>query len=871
MKKLQKFTPKKNQLVKNAEKLNGKRDMRKKVVKSTSVGSDLKKRIVKRQQGGTLSASYINVEEPVLQYDNNGWIPVEDVFSDYNLPTQLNKTKEEPLPEAVKGTKEEISKDELEKRPIKQNAFINGLRPIISDTLKNRGIDTKWTDYLVAQAALESGWGKSESGKFNLSGIKGKGTTRSTKEYINGKMVNTKDSFKDYKNYEDWANQYINLLTNKRYGKAFSMSEQEFMPYIVKQGYATDPNYISKYNKVLNEVKKYQEGGTITGKQKRTINRMYRKNRNVPFINRIMSKSTLQIPDWEGVGNYATHKLGWAENDKGAFIFPNVQQVGNDLRDYTFIPDKWAGADAAQNKGNVILTTPENAKLFTEHYKDSKYFKRYAKNMPKRFQLGGTMNGLSPISFFSWFKSKPTTKEPLSVPETKPHKIVGKDQVLTPNFLNFMWSLENSVKNGYKNGKWYAHSSAEGGGKTVGPGIKINSKTHPLYDKVITKKQGLTTEEANKYLLELSGRSFDKVGKYITNKYDQVAWDTISPNIKQLLIRKDYNSRNGIKAFPKLVDAAVKGDIEGMRKHSKGYYKDPKTKKYVELPENKRIWDLIYYKKDGGKIQRFGEGKPIKEHPETKDVYEFYSKWLSNPEYAKRIDKYGFYKSKGKDVAKFRQRALDNTTVEKSFLVNNYYKNDKIVLPTIFNLRADNVPAHEVGHVLGSYNPTSSIAKAARLSDKEVKYIISQMKGYDPDYITKKETDEQLGYYGGHDQTRYDKAVKLEKLYKNPSLMEEDSYYFNSPSEAKANLQAFRYWLYKNGIYDINSGKPFTKDVLNKAKQKGGLDASSKRLLETFEDDKLINLMNTLASNTQTTNNVHYVKLGNKLTTETLI
>ena len=263
MKKLQKFTPRKSQLVKNAEKLNGKRDMRKKVVKSTSVGSDLKKRMVKRQQGGTLSASYINVEEPVLQYDNNGWIPVEDVFSDYNLPTQLNKTKEEPLPEAVKYTGTEEAKDESEKKPIKQNAFINGLRPIISDTLKNRGIDTKWTDHLVAQAALESGWGKSESGKFNLSGIKGKGTTRSTKEYINGKMINTKDSFKDYKNYEDWANQYINLLTNKRYGKAFSMSEQEFMPYIVKQGYATDPNYISKYNKVLNEVKKYEVGGKI--------------------------------------------------------------------------------------------------------------------------------------------------------------------------------------------------------------------------------------------------------------------------------------------------------------------------------------------------------------------------------------------------------------------------------------------------------------------------------------------------------------------------------------------------------------------------------------------------------------------------------
>ena len=41
------------------------------------------------------------------------------------------------------------------------------------------------------------------------------------------------------------------------------MSEQEFMPYIVKQGCATDPNYISKYNKVLNEVKKYEVGGKI--------------------------------------------------------------------------------------------------------------------------------------------------------------------------------------------------------------------------------------------------------------------------------------------------------------------------------------------------------------------------------------------------------------------------------------------------------------------------------------------------------------------------------------------------------------------------------------------------------------------------------
>ena len=49
------------------------------------------------------------------------------------------------------------------------------------------------------------------------------------------------------------------------------------------------------------------------------------------------------------------------------------------------------------------------------------------------------------------------------------------------------------------------------------------------------------------------------------------------------------------------------------------------------------------------KIKKYQEGGTlIKDHPETKDIYEFYSKWLSNPEYAKRIDKHGFYKSKGK-------------------------------------------------------------------------------------------------------------------------------------------------------------------------------------------------------------------------------
>ena len=40
---------------------------------------------------------------------------------------------------------------------------------------------------LVAQSALESNWGKSQSGKFNFGGIKGKGTIRKTREVIKWK------------------------------------------------------------------------------------------------------------------------------------------------------------------------------------------------------------------------------------------------------------------------------------------------------------------------------------------------------------------------------------------------------------------------------------------------------------------------------------------------------------------------------------------------------------------------------------------------------------------------------------------------------------------------------------------------------------
>ena len=49
------------------------------------------------------------------------------------------------------------------------------MTPAFENALKARGLDTKYAKYLVAQSALESNWGKSQSGKFKLWRNKGEG------------------------------------------------------------------------------------------------------------------------------------------------------------------------------------------------------------------------------------------------------------------------------------------------------------------------------------------------------------------------------------------------------------------------------------------------------------------------------------------------------------------------------------------------------------------------------------------------------------------------------------------------------------------------------------------------------------------------
>lgn len=113
---------------------------------------------------------------------------------------------------------------------------------------------------LIAQAALETGWGKSiisgENGSsFNLFNIKadkswlGDKIAKDTLEYEDGVAVKKKEPFRRYQSFAESFKDYTSFLnTNSRYNDALSMSYDPllYLQSLQDAGYATDPKYANK-------------------------------------------------------------------------------------------------------------------------------------------------------------------------------------------------------------------------------------------------------------------------------------------------------------------------------------------------------------------------------------------------------------------------------------------------------------------------------------------------------------------------------------------------------------------------------------------------------------------------------------------------
>jgi len=140
--------------------------------------------------------------------------------------------------------------------------FVRTLYPIAKQAADEIGVDPK---VLLAQAALETGWGKhvieGNNGKssYNLFNIKansnwiGDKVAIDTLEYKDGKPLKEKSAFKVYDSLEESFADYVQLLKNsKRYQQALKNAENPFAfaRSLQQAGYATDPEYAGKISRI---------------------------------------------------------------------------------------------------------------------------------------------------------------------------------------------------------------------------------------------------------------------------------------------------------------------------------------------------------------------------------------------------------------------------------------------------------------------------------------------------------------------------------------------------------------------------------------------------------------------------------------------
>ncbi|MCG5530010.1 flagellar assembly peptidoglycan hydrolase FlgJ [Halorhodospira halochloris] len=142
--------------------------------------------------------------------------------------------------------------------------FVEDITPLAKDTAERLGVSPV---ALIAQAALETGWGKhviqdsdgvSSNNLFNIkaqySGWNGDSVKVPTLEYRNGVAQREMADFRAYESLEDSFADYADFLErNPRYQEALRVGDdpEGFVRALQDAGYATDPNYARKLQQIM--------------------------------------------------------------------------------------------------------------------------------------------------------------------------------------------------------------------------------------------------------------------------------------------------------------------------------------------------------------------------------------------------------------------------------------------------------------------------------------------------------------------------------------------------------------------------------------------------------------------------------------------
>lgn len=283
------FDFKKSPLLKKQEEINGKRDMRKKFIKSSR--PTYKKRIKKAQQGMRF-VSYNPVSNPTIDYTDIT-NPINP-FSEYNFNTVYDKPEalvvpvrdtNEPDVVANNPTVEPVINKPVASKPVTDKPVTKTANSTWKSPYTNR---RQWSTELInaykkagitndnairmllAQDALESSWGRSAQGKYNFGNL----TTGSSwkGDYVTGNDKNAKgeaikQKFRSYNSMDEYAADKIQFLK-----RLYDFDENDDINKFVakltgsnkgKRRYAEATNYAKVLTGVYNGIPKGDNGMII--------------------------------------------------------------------------------------------------------------------------------------------------------------------------------------------------------------------------------------------------------------------------------------------------------------------------------------------------------------------------------------------------------------------------------------------------------------------------------------------------------------------------------------------------------------------------------------------------------------------------------
>ena len=152
--------------------------------------------------------------------------------------------------------------------------FFETVAPIIIREANARGY--KYPSAIIAQAACESNWGKSQlSAKYhNYFGMKcgskwkGKSVNMKTKEeYTKGTLSTIRDNFRAYDSLEEGIKGYFDFIDCTRYKNLkVATSCKDYITKLKNDGWATSSTYISTLSKIVegNNLTKYDNVKGVT-------------------------------------------------------------------------------------------------------------------------------------------------------------------------------------------------------------------------------------------------------------------------------------------------------------------------------------------------------------------------------------------------------------------------------------------------------------------------------------------------------------------------------------------------------------------------------------------------------------------------------